>query len=208
MPAPARRRLVLVASGSLLGLAALIGSLVLARELRMSRPDTLPDFANQKAIYEPAIGVHYTFSGVDAVLLRPDDLGAGWYFGNNPAAEQPGGPTRALRRLVKATRAPGSPWKAQTCVMETVTRWTTTTAAAADLESLAKLINWNSPRQRVVDGVVVTVLDMPQLRSAVFRRGLDVFNLNVCLHLATSDFSPAAADAVVEAAVRRSARRT
>jgi hypothetical protein len=43
------------------------------------------------------------------------------------------------------------------------------------------------------------------MRSAVFRRGDDVFNLNVCLHLATSDFSPAAADAVLAAAVRRSA---
>ncbi|MGB8649935.1 MAG: hypothetical protein WCD35_04655 [Mycobacteriales bacterium] len=89
-------------------------------------------------------------------------------------------------------------------MMETVTRWTTSTAASADLDSLVNLIRQN-PRTRVVDGVVVTLLDTPLMRSAVFRRGTDVFNLNVCLHLATSDFSPAAADAVVEAAVRRSA---
>lgn len=205
MPASDRRRVVLVASGWLFGLATLIGSLVLARELRASDPEPQPDFANQKAIYEPAIGVDYTFTGVDAVLLRPTDLGAGWYFGNDPAADRPGGSTRSHRRLVKATRAPGTRWKAETCVMEAVTRWSTTSASAADLTNLVRLIDENGLRQRVVDGVVVLVLDTPQMRSAVFRRGTDVFNLNVCLHLATSDFSPAATDAVVEAAVRRSA---
>jgi hypothetical protein len=189
----------------LLGLAALLGSLVLVHELRSSDAEPLPDFANQKAVYEPAIGARYTFSGVAATLLRPADLGADWYFGNDPAAAQPGGSTRALRRLVKATRAPGAAWKAQTCVMEEVTRWSTSAAAAADLDGLVRRISMNPVRRRVVDGIDVTVLDTPQMRSAVFRRGDDVFNLNVCLHLATSDFSPAAADAVLAAAVRRSA---
>jgi hypothetical protein len=89
--------------------------------------------------------------------------------------------------------------------MEEVTRWTSTTAAAADLDRLVKMIDLSGRRRRVVDGVVVMVLDTPQMRSAVFRQGSEVFNLNVCLHLATSNFSPAAADAVLEAAVRRSA---
>ncbi len=194
--------MVLVASGCVLALAALIGSFVLAQMLRSSDADQLPDFAIQKVIYEPAIGVRYEFTGADAVLLRPADLGTDWYFGNDPAADGPR-QTKSARRLVKATRADGAAWKAETCVMETVTRWATHAVAAAELDKLIGLIDEHHPRRRVVDEVVVTVLDTPQMRSAVFRRGTDVFNLNICLRLATSDFSPADADAVVAAAVRR-----
>ena len=209
-----RSRVALVGLGGIVGLAVLLGSLVLVRELPATNQGPLPDFALQKAIYEPAVGVHYTFSGADALLLKPEDLGRGWYFGNDPAAKRMTAPTRtketagltpSQRRLVKATRVPGRLWKPETCVMEAVTRKFTTTAAAAELDNLVRLIDGKGLRQRVVAGVLVMVRDTPQMRSAVFRRGVDVFNLNVCLHLATSDFSPAAADALVEAAVRRSA---
>jgi hypothetical protein len=85
MSSHGRRRKALIASSWLLGVAALTGSLLLARALRASHPEPLPDFANQKAIYEPAIGAQYTFSGADAALLRPGDLGAGLVLRQRPS---------------------------------------------------------------------------------------------------------------------------
>ena len=133
----------------------------------------------------PATGKPAAPSSISAHLLRPMDLGSGWYEGQQPAASQTAvtategmfGATLAVKATVQRAYWTGSAWLPRQLLVERMTRFRTAGGARRYLSSASH-------------------------RTGEFLVGTDVFSVSINV-AASGDPTPAEFGALVAKAVQR-----
>jgi hypothetical protein len=163
--------------------------------------------ANPRSPHISHTGHPVAAPAIAALLLRPDLLGPGWFdvFEPNPT-NLPSEPSHSASYLVKAHHDQGR-WTTDALCFEGI-RLFSSAVAAQDWLTHQRTVPESVLHRRVIAGVVVDVWEAKpprKTRSASFRRGNRVWTMLISPELGATELTSHEADAVIAAAVRRSA---